>query len=562
MKGKLFIALGAGLGLGVLAGFLAGKAGGPAVAGRVAPAPAEAPRSVAAPFPTFSRAYTEVAEQWRRRESEAARGLDQEARFRRVLELSTRLPDDHLTPWGSPDQAEVKLRIKALVQPEDAIPFLRRLLGDPMLTGTRQGNQLRELLCERVAELGQTEVFEQMKAEYPWLLEQLDPEFLKVAARRDPFEPLRLIREMESERRPGLGTFYEQAARLDYHRAAREAGALKSPGTREVALGKVYGTVAVERGIVLALKECEGIREDGIRASVREEILRKMAWESPGSRQAVLDYLTAEGTAPELRETGLEKVLSTWRGKDPRAALEWLEAYLARMPGPRGRFEEGLWESSLVTWAAREPEAGLPRLREIRDDRARANAYQLAFEFIEPYHHAAALALSENIPPADLGRSRTKLVLRYAQEAPAKAAQYVGQAKIMNAPDGPELVENVVSVWVGEDPKAASQWLAGLPPGKGRDTGIRKLTITIDDSDPEAATLWSLEIGDPETRAYYLRNSIDHWKSSDLRAARRWLDSPAARARLEPRLREELLGETQERGESFSDTVPIVIGTP
>jgi hypothetical protein len=99
---------------------------------------------------------------------------------------------------------------------------------------------------------------------------------------------------------------------------------------------------------------------------------------------------------------------------------------------------------------------------------------------------------------------------------------------------------NAVLKWTGQDPEAASAWVAAQPDGLTRDAAIQGFghTAVASKKDPEAGLEWTAAMSNAGERGNWLGQNIKAWSEYDPAAARAWVQSSS---RLSDEDRERLL---------------------
>jgi hypothetical protein len=77
----------------------------------------------------------------------------------------------------------------------------------------------------------------------------------------------------------------------------------------------------------------------------------------------------------------------------------------------------------------------------------------------------------------------------------------------------------VASVWVFQDPQAASAWMNTLPPGQQRDMAVVQLIASQVAKDPAATLQWANTIATDTARADQVQQVVMTWAKTDPAAA-------------------------------------------
>lgn len=100
-----------------------------------------------------------------------------------------------------------------------------------------------------------------------------------------------------------------------------------------------------------------------------------------------------------------------------------------------------------------------------------------------------------------------------------------------------EKVGKMVTSWVGEDPAAASAWLATLGDSERREAAVAAFCRETEAVDPAGAAVWAAGLKDAAVRDERLRGALSAWSQVDGAQARAWAEAkgvPNLLAPLEP----------------------------
>ncbi len=98
--------------------------------------------------------------------------------------------------------------------------------------------------------------------------------------------------------------------------------------------------------------------------------------------------------------------------------------------------------------------------------------------------------------------------------------------------------ESAMHTWVSDDSYTASTWVAGLPPGAGRDRAASALAHCAVSTDPAGAANWALSVSDPRRQLPTLQYCFTSWLETDRLSALHWLRQVSAPAHLKRVLEE------------------------
>jgi hypothetical protein len=200
----------------------------------------------------------------------------------------------------------------------------------------------------------------------------------------------------------------------------------------------------------LALPKTGGDENSNHRSQITRELIMAVAHQSPEKGlQAAL--ATDEAQRPEL----INSILEEWGHQDPEKLAAW--ALKAKDP------------------------TGLRIALEKKVAAVHADQLRRDFATLGPDSRAKELLA------ASLGSN-------YAQQDLTAAVEWSNRlsgANQANAQNG------IASIWIGQDPIAASEWLTTWPSGNPKDEAVGQLVNKIHADDPESALTWAATIEGP-----------------------------------------------------------------
>ena len=246
---------------------------------------------------------------------------------------------------------------------------------------------------------------------------------------------------------------------------------------------------------------------------------------------------------------GLDSVLSKWAGKDPAAALAWLQlnpglkdynyfldgiirqlartdsrsalALLADMPVSPLKQDAllevvGQWSArdpaSAATYALQQPASSQ------RDKLIRSVATAWAGKDVD-----AAFAWSETLPEADKAKAMEVTLRAVAQKDPARAAN---QLLDLGRDSG---LGEALSLWAKADTRQAADWVKQLPEGRCRQRALGGILDYWKNQDPRAAAEFA--VGMPtEAEQQQVDCVLFSWAGKDFKAAADWANALPAGA--------------------------------
>ncbi|MDD5262648.1 MAG: hypothetical protein PHD76_12455 [Methylacidiphilales bacterium] len=243
------------------------------------------------------------------------------------------------------------------------------------------------------------------------------------------------------------------------------------------------------------------------------------------------------------RSNAFQGIASQWAQKDPQAAIAWMVGQL-----PAGADRDSAQRTIVDNWAATDPKAAILYAQSQTGDTAANLVRNVAAQWLNS-DSAAAVSWLKTLPD---GATKTQVINalsnQWARSDPQTAAAYAltltgeAQATLANAVAGrwassdpaaaakwiaslPAGTQNngvyttMATEWARKDSYQASTWLQQLPTGSNRDSAILGFTNQVVRSDPEGALLWSVTIGDTQTRLDQTQKIYQRWSKTDPTAA-------------------------------------------
>jgi hypothetical protein len=282
-----------------------------------------------------------------------------------------------------------------------------------------------------------------------------------------------------------------------------------------------------------ASKDAEGALlwlESNAQGLARSETLKNgvTLWsaQDPAAAAAWIDGMASDGS----KDVAAAALAEAWGTQDPTTTAAWIETI------PLGPSRLAATQALLDTWSSADPYAAT--------EWAAREALLGSSDALEQ----CLSKITESDPATAEGLVRTYLktfpdaplleayVTSLTRNDPTRAAEWLS-----DLPEGDPLKNNAATEtllyeWTRTDSVAASTWLSEQAPGPQRDAAIKGFIESIQAHAPDAATLWSDAISEPEARIRNLAESLESWHASDPDAAAAWIQS----AELEPDLRKEL----------------------
>lgn len=282
-----------------------------------------------------------------------------------------------------------------------------------------------------------------------------------------------------------------------------------------------------------ASKDAEGALlwlESNAQGLARSETLKNgvTLWsaQDPAAAAAWIDGMASDGS----KDVAAAALAEAWGTQDPATAAQWIEGI------PLGPSRLVAAQALLDAWSSADPQA------------ATAWAAQEALlGSSEALEHCLS-KITESDPATAEGLVRSYLntfpdaplleayVTSLARNDPTRAAAWLSDLPVGDPLKNNAATETLLHEWTRTDSVAASTWLSEQAPGPQRDAAIKGFIQSIQAHAPEAATLWSNAISEPDARIRNLAESLELWHASDPNAAAEWIQT----TELEPDLRREL----------------------
>ena len=242
----------------------------------------------------------------------------------------------------------------------------------------------------------------------------------------------------------------------------------------------------------LALERAAGIPNREDRLARENEILRLHDTEK------ALDWL-AENREGEEAKKAIPEIISSWAGKEPRKALEYLV---------------GLDEKLQSKEAYRDLGGAIMEGNELVED------------------------LEEQIPKKYRNMFWAGHLERVAALEPSKASQLLYKMSEGKAKRG--AFYNISAQWSFKDPVAVGEWITELPSSRSRDAAISAFAGEVFPNDPQAGVEWFADMSFAGENNPQLDNALVDWLRRDPDTASSWIENQSAE-KLPPKLKERVL---------------------
>ncbi|MDB6135110.1 MAG: hypothetical protein JWM59_3353 [Verrucomicrobiales bacterium] len=390
---------------------------------------------------------------------------------------------------------------------------------------------------------------------------------LRMQAQSDALNPRGLPGGAQKDGKAGGGE--NQAAlkailtKAQLEKLSKDAFSDPNPLTRNLAFSKLLESMTPEN--VTSLMETMR----GNQAGGDQWRLFLYAWGAMDGKGALAHAETLEGGR---KNRFLNEILPGWAGKNPDAAVAWLDTQKdgedkERM---RGNLVAGLADHDIgraTDYAYARAKAG--------DKQAESYLETVTAEQLRKSGPVAAAAWGESLPEGTLkGEALESIAEAYARRDPAAASAWA--AKFASTDYGTQVVEEIGAQWAGRDPKAAmawldtlqegnsrsegsfsalrewtqkdpmaaSQYLADMPNSPAKDSAVGGFVRTLSREDPESALIWAKTISDPQSRNQTLTRTGQMWFRRDPASASNWLQT----SNVPPAVREAILNPPRDGG--------------
>lgn len=301
--------------------------------------------------------------------------------------------------------------------------------------------------------------------------------------------------------------------------------------------------------------------------------------DDPKTLRALAALLTEHQNVPGTGGA-LRNLFGSWSRRDPASALAWLDTlpdpaqrsdFVARSLGyidhgkpdafldlvrrlPTSEVREQAIADRLASWSKVDPDAAIAWLGKHDSPEFTLAAQRVESTLLASLATSDPAAASSRWTALPAGPEKTaaahQLARAWAKKDPAAAAQWLGTTFDEKSSDHSheswQAVQQVGARWGQNDPLAMLDWAATLPNPTLREAAIHSITQPYwphdeerPDPPPRAARADTLaRIEDPALRERVLTQHLKNWLSSDVNAARTWIESHNA---LSPEKAAELL---------------------
>ena len=281
-----------------------------------------------------------------------------------------------------------------------------------------------------------------------------------------------------------------------------------------------------------AMELAQGIPGDADRLDFVRGAMTGWAATNP---QAALAYAQSHFPAGQMQSESVRLAIEAWAVTDPRAAYVWMEQNLS---GPQKEEAMGTFAQS---WARTAPEKAAAWFAETGNtSQTLLTGLVTGWAATDP---AAAIAWSSQLADrANQTVGLTTAIGELARQDPARAAAaalpFLTDAPTADPPAGappepttpavPDLATVLADIWGANDPAAAAEWVARLPPGASQIEAATTLATVWAASDINAAVQWSEGFTDPALHSAIVEHLATTWGAIEPDKALAWLATQPA----------------------------------
>ena len=275
---------------------------------------------------------------------------------------------------------------------------------------------------------------------------------------------------------------------------------------------------------------------EGSRGFYQEQIIKSLFARDPARALAFIDGIEDRDLAADFASLMLSF--------PPKNELPRIKAWMEKQEPVAFRSKVLSW--MLRTWARADREGALAAIDALPEDADKSALRQELMRHVSERDHLATLEafpigdrekfiaghateLSAAAPEETLamllghpssierGEAISGLLRRWAARDPHRVAEALKQ--IADPFEKTMGFRDTAYGWSGVDSYQASNWVAGLPAGLGRDAAASGLAAELSGEQPDMALKWSASIADPEIRAPAMREVLSAWRAKDPQAA-------------------------------------------
>ena len=228
---------------------------------------------------------------------------------------------------------------------------------------------------------------------------------------------------------------------------------------------------------------------------------------------AWLQSNVASGTATAASISASRTLFGNWANADPNAAASYLETI------PTGNLHTTLATALASSWASSDAPAAMEWARSLPPDGGQEAAVGSVVTANARQDPQGSWQFAMTSMTGPLQQQTLDSVIRTWAAADAASAAPVLMSAIETNPQLSSAIGTVAQQWVRQDEHAASQWIAQLPPGPGRDAGAVQLVSVAMHTDPATAFNWAASISNAPQRVAQITRTVNLWATTDPNAA-------------------------------------------
>ncbi len=426
---------------------------------------------------------------------------------------------------------------------------------------------------------------------------------------REPDAALNWIKSQPNSesKNKGLEACIDELTKTDFPRALNLAQSLPEGAWRSTLIAGLFNNWAA-KDLEAATKACQQLPDGMAKEKAWESVLNRRIEQDPASaaepvkdlepgdyrEKAIVElcYRWPDTNAPAAlawgqslpseaeRVAALGTVVTNWAGKDPQAAMQFVNQH-PELSGdvlgeiakawsqsdwsaatnwvenlPNGQQKDAALQALTKTWAQKDPNGmatyalGLPAgddqtryltaacrqlairnlpetvelLKQVSDAGLRQSILEQAARSCDlPHLNQAANYIAAMPADGDQKAAVKGLLFNWTPADPETALDWLRAFPETNAQ--PEQVQSVIKAWSQHEPAAAAKWLANLPPGTTNDAMVSAFLEGAVAKYPEYAAQWTQSVTNETTRQKFQLQVARQWMKSDPAAAMKWINS-------------------------------------
>jgi hypothetical protein len=222
------------------------------------------------------------------------------------------------------------------------------------------------------------------------------------------------------------------------------------------------------------------------------------------NRQAAMTLLEEIPAASVWRTQAIFDFIRTADPMDPDSTLDWARSL------PEADKDTAL-AFVAQTWVYVNPNAAAAQAARLPDDlTATYLRTRIAIEWISS-DPEASLKWATTLPGGSAGETYHAAFRQWAENAPARAAQYVGT--IEDSRQRLDSFQLLTENWLRQNPAGVEAWVAEISPGPERDAAVEGIIEYYSVENPEAADAWARTLSDELRRKEWVERLHEQQKN-------------------------------------------------